>query len=254
MAVRRPPDPETNEVRTFYRRPLLDRPTGRYTVAWPHGGGVASIRVRNRLRDLEGHRPPLGSLRHLPRTVATYLEARRRPILARPLPFLVFEAIAYLETLVGPGARVVELGGGNSTLWFLTRGATVACVEHDPAWADAIRREAEARLGPEGAARLTVTVAEGDAALRAAGALEDRSFDLALVDCMNAHTPRRDGVIALAPKVRPGGTLCLDNSDHPNNWSAVTLLGRSRRLRFTGLAPMCSVISQTSFWTIPGPS
>ncbi len=247
----RPPDPTANNVQTFYRRPLIDRLTGRYTVSWETGGHVASIRVHNRLTDLEGFKPGPGSLMRIPRTVRTYLEAKRRPILRDPVPFLVYEAIDHLATLVGPGTSVVELGGGNSTLWFLARGAKVTTVEHSEEWALAIREAAEDRLGPGAAERLTIVVAEGETAIDVLESLAADSVDIALVDCMNAFTWRKAGVEAVLPAVRPGGTLCLDNSDHPNNWAAVTLLGRESRVRFTGYAPMCPVVSQTSFWRKP---
>ena len=42
--------------------------------------------------------------------------------------------------------------------------------------------------------------------------------------------------------------MCLDNSDHPNNWNAAELMLDKERIRFTGWAPMCSVVTQTSFW------
>ncbi|MEL6429612.1 MAG: class I SAM-dependent methyltransferase [Planctomycetota bacterium] len=251
MNDQRPPDPTENNVRTFYRRPLLDRLTGRYTVAWQSESRVATIRRRNRLEDMEGFRPAWSSLRHLPATVRSYLEARRRPILRRPVPFLVHEAIEHLATLVRPGARVLEFGGGNSTLWFLARGAEVVTIEHSEEWADHVRAAAVERHGPD--APLRVVVAEGSEALAAANALDDASFDVGLVDCMNAHTWRRDAVEAALPKVAPGGTLCLDNSDHPNNWAAVTWLGRDARRRFTGYAPMCPVVTQTSFWEVRAP-
>lgn len=246
----RPPDPTENNVRTFYERPLLDRITGRYTVAWKNEGQLATIRVHNRLTDMEGNRPSLGSLMRLPETLATYVEARRHPILDVPRPFLVHEAIDHLDTLVGPGTRVLELGGGNSTLWFLGKGAQVTTVEHSEEWAERIGTEAEARFGHEGRGKLTLFVAEGETALAAVASTLDGSFDLALVDCMNAHTWRHDGVLASLPKIRSGGTLCLDNSDHPNNWAVVSKLGRETRRRFTGYAPMCPVVSQTSFWTL----
>ena len=249
MTTSRPPAPVSNNVRTFYEKPLINKLTGRYTVAWENGGQHAEIRVHNRLTDMEGHRPSLSSLMHVPSAVKTYFEAKRRSILKRPLPFLVYEAIGHLETLVKPGTKVVELGGGNSTMWFLERGAHVVTIEHSKEWAAEIRSAAEATLGAEGAARLQIEVAEGDAAIDFANSLETEAFDLALIDCMNAFTWRRAGVMALAPKVRPGGTICLDNSDHPNNWAAVEELGRSERTRFTGYAPMCPVVTQTSFWT-----
>lgn len=247
----RPPQPESNNVRTFYRRPWLDRLTGRYTVAWENDGRVASIRVRNRLTDMEGRRPSLASLMHIPATIKTYFEAKRRTILKKPLPFLVYEAIEHMESLIGPGTRVVELGGGNSTLWFLARGAEVTTIEHSEEWAREIASETARRLGAEAVSRLTLKVAAGEEAISFAASLQDASFDLVLVDCMNAYTWRIEGVEALAPKVRSGGTLCLDNSDHPNNWSAVSRLGRDKRKRFTGYAPMCPVVTQTSFWTLP---
>lgn len=247
----RPPDPASNNVRTFYQRPWVDRLTGHYTVAWQNDGRVASIRIRNRLTDMEGHRPSLASLMRVPATVKTYFEAKRRAILKQPLPFLVYEAIEHLETLVQPGRRVVELGGGNSTLWFLAKGARVVTIEHSEEWAEEIRKETKARLGEDALKRLTIHIAEGEDALSIATELPDGEFDIALVDCMNAHTWRKEGARALRPKVRPGGTLCLDNSDHPNNWAAVTELGKEARTRFTGLAPMCPVVTQTSFWKIP---
>ena len=242
--------PTANNVRTYYRSPLFDRITGRYTVAWEDGDRIASIRIRNRLTDMEGHRPGLGAVKHLPATVRTYFEAKRRAVLKKPMPFLVYEAIEHLEAIVAEGTRIVELGGGNSTLWFLERGATVTTIEHSPEWANEILHEAWRRFGEGVKERLRVEIASGDDAITFANGLADRSFDLALVDCMNAYTWRRDGVEALRPKVRSGGELCLDNSDHPNNWAAVEVLGRDERTRFTGYAPMCPVVTQTSFWTV----
>ncbi|MEZ6016183.1 MAG: class I SAM-dependent methyltransferase [Planctomycetota bacterium] len=245
----RPPAPTTNEVRTYYERPLLDRVSGRYVVAWDTPDGPASIRVHNRVVDLEGERPSLRSVLGLPRVLASYLEARRRPLLRRPLPFLNFDAIRHLARLVPDGAptRVAEVGAGNSTLWLLARGAHVTTIEHDARWARELAREAAAR-GLAG--RLTLHVAEGAAALEALSGLDDATLDLLLVDCKNAHTRRHDCIARGRQKVRSGGTVCLDNSDHPNNWSAAELMRDRERTRFSGFGPMCAVVTQTSFWQV----
>ena len=50
----RPTNPDQNNVRTYYERPWLDKLTGHYTVAWENAEGEQSIRVHNRLTDLEG--------------------------------------------------------------------------------------------------------------------------------------------------------------------------------------------------------
>jgi len=246
----RPPAPEENHVVTYYERPLLDRLTGHYTVAWENAGGPQRIRVHNRLTDMEGHPPSLGSLLKAPAVLRTYLQARRHPILPEPLPFLVWDAIRFLARELRPGSRVLELGSGNSTLWFLGRGAWVTSLEHDPTWAEHVR-EAAAGLGPERAGRLRQHVAAGREAVEIVHDLGDGEFDLALVDCMNAYTYRRDALRAARPKVRRGGWLVLDNSDHPNNWRAVEDMAGYARRRFSGLAPMCPVVCQTSAWRVP---
>jgi hypothetical protein len=50
------------------------------------------------------------------------------------LPWITFNAIAYLENYLKPGSRVFEYGGGGSTLFFLKYKAKVYTVEHDGNW------------------------------------------------------------------------------------------------------------------------
>lgn len=244
----RPTPPDRNNVRTFYEHPLLDRPTGRYTVEWENSEGRQRIRVHNRLRDMEGHKPSLASLMRLPSVVKSYRDAKRHPILPNPVPFLVWDAIRFIEPEVKPGMDVLEVGGGNSTLWFLERGARVETIEHSGQWADDIRRATRDRLGADALERLTIHVEHGEAAIERIRARADARLDLLLVDCMNEFTWRHDCVAAGRDKIRAGGWMVLDNSDHPNNWSAADLMLDKERIRFTGWAPMCSVVTQTSFW------
>jgi hypothetical protein len=247
MSVSRPVIPPRTATRTFYLRPFLDRLTGHYVVSWTVEGAQRSIRVHNRLHDFEGHGPSLRSVWMIPRVVSTVLEARRRPLLRRPLPFVNFDAIAHLRTIVGAGTRVVEVGGGNSTLWFLERGAHVTTFEPDTGWSAALDREAAQRgLVP----RLELCCVGGPEALLALASLPDDTADLLVVDCKNEHTWRYDAVAIGRSKVRAGGWLCLDDSDHPNNWPAVELMADRERVRFTGFGPMCACVTQTSFWQL----
>lgn len=245
---RRPSAPDQNNVRTYYRRPWLDRLTGRYTVEWENAEGVQSLCVHNRFTDLEGHPPSLASLMRLPAVASSYLATRRHPILPEPVPLLVWDAIRYLERELEPGMRVLEVGSGNSTLWFLGRGCRVTSIEHSADWAGYVRAFVDDHLSEEARARLEYHVEEGEAAVDRIRATGDQSFDVILVDSANAHTYRPDCVVAARPKVRPGGLLVLDNSDHPNNWPALETMADHARIRFTGLAPMCPVVCQTSAW------
>ena len=243
-----PSAPDRNNVRTYYAHPMLDRLTGHYTVDWENAGGHQRIRVHNRLRDMEGHRPSLRSLMKLPAVMRSYLATRKHPIMRRPLPFLVWDAIDFLEKLVGEGSRVLEVGSGNSTLWFLERGARVTSIEHSSDWAGYVRDHVQEHLGEQASKRLTYCTVQGADAIRQIESAPDASYDIVLVDSMNAFTYRKDALVAARSKVAEGGWMVLDNSDHPNNWAAVDLMQDRERVRFSGYAPMASVVCQTSFW------
>ena len=57
----------------------------------------------------------------------------------RPLPWLVYGATDFLESSVSRFARVLELGGGGSTLFWLNRGNPVVTIETDLHWQTALQ-------------------------------------------------------------------------------------------------------------------
>lgn len=243
-----PLDPRS--VRTFYTAPWRQRLTGQYTVAWDSPDGPQRLRVHNRLQDLEGRAPSWSSALRLPRTVATYLRTRRHALLREPLPFLVWDTIAFLERELRPGARVLEVGAGNSTLWYLRQGALVTSFEHSPEWVERLQRHVEETLGAEVAQRLDLRLAEGDEAIAGIAALPDEHFDLVVVDSKNEHIERPAAVDAARSKLHAGGWMVLDDSDNPANWPAVERMADRERVRFTGYGPMCAVVCQTSLWQV----
>lgn len=226
-----------------YRRPLLDRPLGRYTAEWDGPDGRVLYSTVNRVQDWEGNWPSLYSVLRLPYVLETYLQGKRSAILPKPVPFLVLDAIKRLTRIVRPGLKVLEIGGGNSTLWFLRQGATVTSFDHDGAWVKAIE---EAAGGSE---RLHITIAMGRQAVSLIDALPDQSFDLALVDS-TFHIPAADCIPSIRRKLKQGGWLVLDNSDMPANWRAVAMMADRHRERYVGYAPMGLKVSQTSFWRV----
>lgn len=55
-----------------------------------------------------------------------------------PVPWFVYGAIDYLEHSVDPRARILELGGGGSTAFWVNRGHHVTVIETDKNWASTI--------------------------------------------------------------------------------------------------------------------
>lgn len=243
--------PPRSPTRTYYKRPVIDRLTGHYTVAWDVDGDDFETSAHLRFTDYTGRYPSLYSVVRLPTSIRTWVALRRGSSPADPVPWLVYDAIRELRRLVGPTTRILEIGGGNSTLWFLDQGATVVSVETSDDWARTIEGRATQRGTVD---RLTLRVLSGESALSFVRNQPDASFDLLLVDSL-ADTSgggnwRPDFVDAGRGKVRPGGYVVLDNSDHPQNWAARETMRNVKETVFTGFTPMGLCVDQTTFWKV----
>ena len=197
--------------------------------------------------DLQGRKPSLGSILRIPKTLWTWWASRRQKLLARPYPFLVWDAIHRLDELLQPGQRVLEVAGGNSTLWLLERGVEVHTIEPEAEWIRAIETEVARRFPPDVQARWTHTHRTGKEAVRSIEALDEASLDMVIVDPQGQQIPRLEALLAAKSKLRPGGWLVLDNSDHPQQWEAVDVFGPPDHV-VTGYGAMCLVVTQTAFW------
>jgi len=160
---------------------------------------------------------------------------------------LVWDAIQYLDRILLPQMQVMEVGGGNSTLWLLERGVAVHTIEPNSEWIAELRRQIEARFEPAVQARWQCTRAKGEEAIDLIRDLPAHSYDIVIVDPKGQEIPRFEALQAARPKLRENGRLVLDNSDHPNNLAAVDSLGKPHKV-VTGYGAMCLVVTQTAFW------
>lgn len=55
-------------------------------------------------------------------------------LLKRKLPWIVFDAIDFLNSMELKGMNIFEYGSGGSTLYWVSKGASVVSIEHDPIW------------------------------------------------------------------------------------------------------------------------
>lgn len=241
--------PNIHIVSSEYQIPVIDKLLGRTTLRWQCDDGHKETLTANlRFTDYEGNPPSFYSLTKLPYVAKTYFQAKRSPIMSKPVPFLVMDAIRYLDGLVKPGMKVMELGGGNSSLWFLSKGAKVTTYEHDVHWGQMVYETVENEPLKYNENNFELKVMQGTATLTDIMNQEDASFDIILIDSMNQYTRRNDCIRAAMKKIKPGGWLILDNSDNPINWKGAELLAGKEMIRFTGFGPMAFFVCQTTFW------
>lgn len=99
---------------------------------------------RSRFHTEAGDACGLSSLPQVIPSGLTWLRARLTGRYAAE-PWWVWEATRFLDSRLAPSDRVLEVGGGNSTLWLAERCGLVASIEESTEWGGHIRREAERR-------------------------------------------------------------------------------------------------------------
>jgi predicted O-methyltransferase YrrM len=127
---------------------------------------------------------------------------------------------------------VLELGSGRSTVWFARRAGSVISVEDNAYWYP----ETKKRLEEAGVTNLELRLRDVESFPEEVSGLPDESFDLVVVDFLEAPAVTRvDAVKPAMKKVRAGGYLLLDDSDRPGYAEARELLAGWRERRFVGV-------------------
>ncbi len=147
-------------------------------------------------------------------------------------PWIVPASIGWLRRRIGSDWSVLELGSGRSTAWFARRAGLVISFEDNEYWYPRTRE----RLDRAGISNVDLRLTEVEAFPREVGRLPDDSFDLVVLDFLEARAVTRiDCLKPAMKKVRPGGYLLLDDSDRPGYVEAFELLADWRFRRFTGV-------------------
>jgi predicted O-methyltransferase YrrM len=161
---------------------------------------------------------------------AAWLRARTGRTPERP--WIVPAAIGWLRRRIRADWSVLELGAGRSTVWFARRTRSVLSFEDNEFWADETRGRLR-ELGLENVELRQLAVERFAAEVEA---LSDESFDLVVVDFLEAPAVTRIDVLKpTMKKVKPGGLLLLDDSDRPGYAEAFELLEGWRFRKFVGV-------------------
>lgn len=126
------------------------------------------------------------------------------------IPWLSHGAVRYLDQHLDRRGVGFEFGSGNSTAWLAQRLGILTSVEHDPEWYARVR----GRLADFPNAHVALRSLEGDeCSPYVAEALKvvNRSLSFALVD----GVLREPCVVALLPKMAPGGLFAVDDTLWP---------------------------------------
>ena len=147
-------------------------------------------------------------------------------------PWIVPAAIGFLRRRIRSDWSVLELGAGRSTVWLANRAGPITSFEDNEFWVEQTRE----RLAELGLENVDLRVGPVEELPVRIGELPDESFDLVVVDFLEAPAVTRVDVLRPAlRKVRPGGLLLLDDSDRPGYAEAFELLRDWPFRKFVGV-------------------
>jgi len=146
----------------------------------------------------------------------------------KPIPWITYAAIDFLDSVVKPEWNVFEWGSGNSTLWWSGKVSSVLASESSREW----QEEVSKKMPPNAKVLFGGTVQEYLDIYRHASV---EKFDVVVID--GDH--RNECAKIACDKLAPGGIIVFDNSDmmvHDEGMKFLTDKGLYR-MDFWGLIP-----------------
>lgn len=172
----------------------------------------------------------------------------------KPLPWLTYPLIDFIEPRLNKKLIMFEFGCGNSTKWFADRVGHIKSVEHNDAWYRLIDGELPVN------AELILEKVDADQDYSAITFLSSNDesgyslsivhtgilYDIVLVDGIY----RNNSVVQSAKCLKKEGVIIIDNTDFAESQQAAMYLEGAgfRRIDFWGMCPIVSHKSCTSIF------
>ena len=157
-----------------------------------------------------------------------------------PIPWYTYPCVDFLKSRSFAGRRILELGAGQSTLWWALREAHVVSLEENIDW----YRELNAKV-PGNVALHHVDMRSVESCLNHIARIlsGEAGFDVVIVDGLF----RAEALELVIPMLNPDGALICDNAEGYGFYEALKEKGM-QRVDFFGLAaggvnPHCTAIA-----------
>ena len=162
------------------------------------------------------------------------------------MPWLSMPAVEYLESLDLKGRKILELGGGSSTIYFARRGAKVYCLEQSPEWRQWIFKQT--LKYPVGTCPPPIFYHDLEHLVEE---LRGEAFDYILLD-ENPH----DEIVEVITKAHiSASAVFVDNTEVPWQERGANYITKyfegMRRVDFTGFALGNCIQQTTSLYVVP---
>jgi len=158
----------------------------------------------------------------------------------RPIPWMTYAAIHFLEKRVDRSMKVFEYGSGNSTFWWAERVNSVHACEHDRDWYKLVLQGL-----PENVTLRQIDLEYGGAY---SGEIRkfSKAFDIVVVDGRDRVNCIRNSLNSLSER----GVIILDDSNLPDydDGSKFLHVAGFREIALEGMGPVMHTSKTTSIF------
>ena len=165
---------------------------------------------------------------------------KRAVLHEHPIPWWTYGSIQFIDQIVTTKSRILEIGGGNSSLYWMERGNHLVTLETDSKWINMLTHDE--RFDVE--KHKIIHIPKEDLKL-IVNELENEFFDVVINDGSGDRASIGE---YLATKVQEDGIIIWDNSERETDKKAIEHLKLNgwKALEFYGLGPINAYAWQTS--------
>lgn len=159
----------------------------------------------------------------------------------KPIPWITYAAIDFLDRRLSKNMSLFEYGCGASTLWFAQRVKEVISCEHDRHWYEKIKQQI-----PDNVQLFYIELNYGGDYAQKITDYTDQ-FDIVFIDGRDRTNCITNSIQAL----KPTGVIVFDNSDrekYSNDINHFMTSYNFRKLEFTGMVPGTVIKSETGIF------
>jgi len=158
----------------------------------------------------------------------------------KPIPWLSYPFLDFIESRLSKEFSVFEYGSGNSTIWFAGKCKQVISVEHDKNWYDYVSDKLPKN------AQLNYRELDYDGKYSRSISTFDQVFDIIIIDGRDRNNCAK---IALS-HLKGNGVIVFDNSDVKDYAEGLALLKGNgyKQLAFIGMSPIVPHKTETSIF------
>lgn len=159
-----------------------------------------------------------------------------------PVPWWTYSSIQFIDQFVSEYAEVLEIGGGNSTIFWINRGNKVLTLETNIQWIQTILGSS---INQTSLHELIHIRDESNDCIKQSVA--NRKFDVVVNDGIGDRTQIADYLLEI---LNPGGILVWDNSERIEYSDKISEIKNRgwRELSFHGMGPINAYASSTSIF------